>query len=147
MQNKNTRPRQAGGKAHDARWMITAVSLTSTLFFWYLFSRQNQASATAYPEPQVAPPPTNSQTSDSGAFTLSLPPMPTLIPPLSDMANNVAAQPADALSAPAAQPQVNLAAPAPAQGPVKIMLGGSAPQAARPAASRTSRPAARTHSS
>jgi hypothetical protein len=145
MQNQNSRPRQAARKAHDVRWMITAVSLTGTLFFWYLFSRQDLSNATAYPDPQVAPPPSNSQTSDSSTLTLSLPPMPTLIPPLSDMANNVLAQSADALSAPTAQPQTSLAAPAPAQGPVKIMLGGSAPQAARPA--RNSKPAARTHSS
>jgi hypothetical protein len=145
MQNKNTRPRQAAGKAHDVRWMITAVSLTSTLFFWYLFSRQDLTSATANPDPQVAPPPASGQTSDSSALTLSLPPMPTLVPPLSDMANNVLAQPAAALAAPAAQAQNSLAAPAPAQGPVKIMLGGAAPQAAQPA--RNSRPAARTHSS
>lgn len=145
MQNKNTRPRQAAKKAHDVRWMITAVSLTGTLFFWYLFSRQDPTSATTSPDPQVAPPPTSGQTSDSGALTLSLPPMPTLIPPLSDLANNVVGQPAAALSAPATQAQTSLAAPAPAQGPVKIMLGGAAPQAARPA--RTSRPAARTRSS
>jgi hypothetical protein len=145
MQNKNSRPRQTGRKANDVRWMITAISLTGTLFFWYLFSRQDLTSASASPDPQVAPPPTTSQTSDSSALTLSLPPMPTLIPPLSDISNSVAAQPAAALSAPAAQPQTGLAAPAPAQGPVKIMLGGASPQAARPA--RNSKPAARTHSS
>jgi hypothetical protein len=145
MQNKNPHTRKTGGKANDVRWLITAVSLTSTLFFWYLFSRQNFSSVMANPDPQIAPPLNAGQSSDNGALTLSLPPMPTLIPPLSDMSNSVSAQPADALSAPAAQPQVNLAAPAPAQGPVKIMLGGSAPRAATPA--RNSKPAARTHSS
>jgi hypothetical protein len=143
MQNKNSHPRKAGGKAMDVRWLITAVSLTSTLFFWYLFSRQDLTSVTASPDPQVAPPPTTSQAGDNASITLSLPPMPTLVPPLSDMANNVPVQPAVDLAA--AQSQTNLAAPAPAQGPVKIMLGGAAPQPA--GSSRNSRPAARTHSS
>jgi hypothetical protein len=143
MQNKNLRPHKSGGKANDIRWLITAVSLTGTLFFWYLFSRQDLTSAATSPDPQVAPPPTTGQTSDNSAITLSLPPMPTLIPPLSDLSNSVAAQPAAALSAP--QPQANLAAPAPAQGPVKILLGGAAPQASQPA--KTFKPATRTHSS
>jgi hypothetical protein len=145
MQNKNPRPpRKSGGQATDIRWMITAVSLTSTLFFWYLFSRQDLTGAAVNPDPQVAPPPTSGQTSDSSALTLTLNPIPTLVPPLSDLSNSVSsAQPKAAVSA-AAQPQPNIAAPAPAQGPVKIMLGGAAPQAPQV---RTSRPATRTHSS
>jgi hypothetical protein len=145
MQNKNPRsPHKSGGKAHDIRWLITAVSLTCTLFFWYLFSKQDLTSAVASQDPQVAPPPTTGQTSDNSALTLSLPPIPTLVPPLSDLSNDVSsAQPASAVPA-AAQPQPNIAAPAPAQGPVKIMLGGAAPQAPK---ARTSRPAARTRSS
>jgi hypothetical protein len=145
MQNKNARPvHKSGGKASDVRWLITAVSLTGTLFFWYLFSRQDLTSATVNPDPQVAPPPTTGQTSDNSALTISLPPMPTLVPPLSDLSNSVSpAQPAEAVSA-AAQPQPTIAAPAPTQGPVKIMLGGAAPQAPQV---RTSRPATRTHSS
>jgi hypothetical protein len=145
MQNKNQRPpHKNGGKANDLRWLITAVSLTSTLFFWYLFTRQDLTSAAVSPDPQVAPPPTTGQASDNSALTISLPPIPTLVPPLSDLSNSVSsAQPAEAVSA-AAQPQPNIAAPAPAQGPVKIMLGGSAPQAPRASASR---PATRTRSS
>jgi hypothetical protein len=145
MQNKSPRPaHKSGGKAHDIRWLITAVSLTSTLFFWYLFSRQDLTSAAVSPDPQIAPPPATSQTSDNSALTLSLPPIPTLVPPLSDLSNSVsAAQPAAAVPA-AAQPQPTIAAPAPAQGPVKIMLGGAAPQAPK---ARTSRPAARTRTS
>jgi hypothetical protein len=143
MHNPNPRNRPAGGKATDLRWMITAVSLTSTLFFWYLFSRQELSSAAASPDPQVAPPLSNSQVSDAAILTLNLPPMPTLVPPLSDLANGVASQPAADMSP--AQARSSLAAPAPAQGAVKIMLGGAAPQAPHPA--RNSRPAARTHSS
>jgi hypothetical protein len=139
MQNKKPHTRQRGRKANDVRWLITAVSLTSTLFFWYLFSRQDLTSAAANPDPQVAPPPTASQASDNPAFTLSLPPIPTLVPPLSDMANNVSAQTAADTSA--AQPQAQLAAPKPTMGPVKILLGGAAPQA------KSFKPAARTRSS
>jgi hypothetical protein len=139
MQNKKQRPHQHGGKANDIRWLITAISLTSTLFFWYMFSRQQLTSVQASPDPQIAPPPSNGQTNDNPAITLSLPPMPTLVPPLSDLANNIADQPVAAL--PTAQPQINLVAPAPTQGPVKIMLGGAAPQA------NTFKPVTRTRSS
>ena len=98
MQNKSPRSsHKNGGKANDIRWLITAVSLTSTLFFWYLFSRQDLTSAVVSPDPQVAPPPTTGQTSDNSALTLSLPPIPTLVPPLSDLSNSVSsAQPAAA---------------------------------------------------
>jgi hypothetical protein len=144
MQNKTPRtPRKSGGKASDVRWLITAVSLTGTLFFWYLFSRQDLTSAAVSPDPQVAPPPTTGQASDNSALTINLQPMPTLVPPLSDLSNSVsAAQPAEAVSAAQAQP--NIPAPAPTQGPVKIMLGGAAPQAPQ---ARASKPATRTHSS
>lgn len=142
MQSKSPRsPHKSSGKANDIRWLITAVSLTCTLFFWYLFSKQDLTSAAVSPDAQVAPPPTTGQTSDNSAFTLNLPPIPTLVPPLSDLSNSVSsAQPAAAAPA-AAQSQPNIAAPAPAQGPVKILLGGAAPQ------TKTSRPAARTRSS
>lgn len=139
MQNKKPNPRRHGGKANDVHWLITAVSLTSALFFWYLFSRQDLTNAATNPDPQVAPPPTANQASDNSAFTLSLPPIPTLVPPLSDIANNVSAQPAADISA--AQQQTQLAAPAPTQGPVKILLGGAAPQ------TKSFKPAARTRSS
>ena len=139
MQNKKSRPRQHGGKANDLRWLITAISLTGTLFFWYMFSRQDLTSAQANPAPQFAPPPANSQTNGNPAITLSLPPMPTLVPPLSDLANNAAAQPAAAL--PTAQPQTIPATPAPTQGPVKVMLGGAAPQ------TNSFKPVTRTRSS
>lgn len=139
MQNKKQHPRQNGGKANDIRWLITAISLTGTLIFWYMFSRQDLTSAQTSPDPQVAPPPTNSQTNDNSTITLSLPPMPTLVPPLSDLSNNVGDQPAATL--PTAQSQPNLIAPTPTQGPVKIMLGGSAPQ------THTFKPVTRTRSS
>jgi hypothetical protein len=139
MQNKKPHPQKHGGKANDIRWLITALSLTGTLLFWYIFSRQDLTSAQASPDPQVAPPPANSQTNDNSTITLSLPPMPTLVPPLSDLTNNVSAQPAAAL--PTAQPQTNPPVPAPTQGPVKIMLGGAAPQ------TNTFKPVTRTRSS
>ncbi len=118
----------------DIKWMILSGSLAATLGFWGVFSKlENQGSTTAGLADQSQPPQSGSETNNT--LAISLPPMPTLLPPSKDAAVNLSQQPAAPKTNRVARP----AAGSPA--PVKIFLGGSKPGAAADA------PIVRTRSS
>jgi hypothetical protein len=97
----------------EVKLFITATSITATLVLWNLFSRPASLEAlAATAEPDIP------LVTDEPVLVLDLPPMPTLIPPLSD----------SALDVPLVNPSTNTVVLT--QNPLatgKILLGGSQP--------------------
>ena len=121
------RPRSIGMR--DAKWMITALSITATLGLWNLFTRQS-ITGTA---PIVAGNTTPSR--DVKIAVLEFPPLPTLVPQMASSGATISA----GVGAQAGLPG-NISQ-APAQQPAKIFMGGARPQ------SRQAGPVATTRSS
>jgi hypothetical protein len=121
----------------DVKWLILSGSLAATLGFWGVFSKADSlgaytaAGTDANGNPDVSKP---VEVANRNTVTLSLPPMPTLIPMSGDSASLLSAQ--SPLTA-----SLSSAAPATAQKPTKIFLGGSKP------GSRSAAPLTRTSSS
>lgn len=133
MPNNSIHPRRRHTRLTEIKWFIATLSVAGTLGFWILFARQwvLQAAANAVP-PQDTP---DAPQQQDNTLVLDLPPMPTLIPTPADLPAAVSSQMvvAPIPTAQATAPQVS--APLTTG---KILLGGSAPSANRPAHKSTS---------
>ena len=127
MDKKSSSGKRRSVSLREIKWLILTLSLTGTILLWNLFSKQmNQDTVASL---AVAATPTQSV----AGLVLEFPPLPTLVPYLSQPVSLGVKQNLAPTSAPVAQPQV--------QAPVKVILSGAAPRAAAPA------PVARTRSS
>jgi hypothetical protein len=125
----------------EAKVVIAAVAMTSTLALWNMFSKQMklEAAATTSMPTEVA------VTTGDTIPTLVLPPLPTLILPLPD--SGVVVSPIQPV------PDTAMVSQPPAQTGGVVLLGGSAPgsqpqpQQQKPRSSSNHKPAARTRSS
>jgi len=136
MDKKPTPSRGRKSNLSEIKMVITAGAITATLVLWNLFSRPVIPEVlSAATEPEIP------WVTDEPVAMLELPPMPTLIPPLTD-------SPLDVTLVNPSTSTVNLAQNTAPAG--KILLGGSKPggqpQVASPNKNKN-KPAARTRSS
>ena len=95
----------------EVKILITTLSIGITLGFWNLFSNQASPAATAVAAASSSDP--------TPAVIVDLPPLPTLIPELANTGSSTAGS---------ANSNTTLNAPAAPQAPLRLFLGGSAPQ-------------------
>jgi len=136
MDKKSSSGKRRPVSLREIKWLIMTLGLTGTILLWNLFSKQmnqdNAASSTlaAIPTQPVA------------GVVLEFPPLPTLVPYLSQPVSSVRASQNSApilaptpapTPAPVAQPQVQV--------PARVILSNNAPRPPAPA------PVSRTRSS
>ena len=138
MPNNTIHPRRRQSRLTEIKWFIATLSVAATLGFWILFARQWMLQAAANAVPQDTPEAPQQQ---DNTLVLDLPPMPTLIPTLTDLPAVVSSQ---MVAAPVATVQASAPQASAPQTTGKILLGGSAPSSNRPAHKST---ATRTRSS
>ena len=127
MDKKSSSGKRRSVSLREIKWLILTLGLTGTILLWNLFSKQMNQDTVASLAVAATP------TQPVAGLVLEFPPLPTLVPYLSQPVSLGAKQNLAPTSAPVAQPQV--------QAPVKVILSGAAPRAAAPA------PVARTRSS
>ena len=137
MPNNPTHPRRRHTRLTEIKWFIATLAVAATLGFWTLFARQWMLQAAANAVPQDTP----DAPQQDNTLVLELPPMPTLIPTPADLPATVSSQ---MVVAPIPTVQASAPQTTAPQTTGKILLGGSAPSANRPAHKST---ATRTHSS
>lgn len=106
----------------EVKILITTLSIGITLGFWNLFSNQASPAATAAAAASSSDP--------APAVVVDLPPLPTLIPELANSGNTTAN------SSNNSNPNLNV--PAAPQSPLRLFLGGAAPQPRSFASTRSS---------
>ena len=127
MDKKSSSGKRRSVSLREIKWLILTLGLTGTILLWNLFSKQMNQDTVASLAVAATP------TQPVAGLVLECPPLPTLVPYLSQPVSLGVKQNLAPTSAPVAQPQV--------QAPVKVILSGAAPRAAAPA------PVARTRSS
>ena len=127
MDKKSSSGKRRSVSLREIKWLILTLGLTGTILLWNLFSKQMNQDTVASLAVAGTP------TLPVAGLVLEFPPLPTLVPYLSQPVSLGVKQNLAPTSAPVAQPQV--------QAPVKVILSGAAPRAAAPA------PVARTRSS
>ena len=127
MDKKSSSGKRRSVSLREIKWLILTLGLTGTILLWNLFSKQMNQDTVASLAVAATP------TLPVAGLVLEFPPLPTLVPYLSQPVSLGVKQNLAPTSAPVAQPQV--------QAPVKVILSGAAPRAAAPA------PVARTRSS
>jgi len=129
MDKKSSSGKRRSVSLREIKWLILTLGLTGTILLWNLFSKQiNQDTAASF---TLAATPTQ----PVAGLVLEFPPLPTLVPYLSQPVSLGVKQNLAPTLAPVTQPQPQV------QVPAKVILSGAAPRAAAPA------PVARTRSS
>ena len=118
MPNPTPNPRRRQSRLTEVKWFIATVSVAGTLGFWVLFARQWMLQVAADSVPPEDTPEAPQQ--QDNTLVIELPPMPTLIPTLTDLP--LVASPQTVMA-----PIATVQAPAAPQTAGKILLGGSAP--------------------
>lgn len=142
MPNPTPKPRRRPSRLTEIKWFIATVAVAGTLGFWTLFARQWMLQVAA---DSVPPQDTPDAPQQDNTLVIDLPPMPTLIPTLTDLPPVATTQkvmaPVPTVQAPAVQ------APAAPQTTGKILLGGSAPSNNNNNRQGQKKTSTRTHSS
>jgi len=117
MPNISHNPRRRQSRLTEIKWFIATVAVAGTLGFWVLFAKQWMLQVAA---DTVPPQDTPEAPQPDNTLVIELPPLPTLIPTLTELP--MVASPQTVMA-----PIATVQAPAAPQTTGKILLGGSAP--------------------